>query len=203
MTTSRRPRQRHNVRNCRSRRRFAARARTLVRIRATGYDRDHTVVLAATEDRQMKIARCGGVFRAINPLAHQLRLVASPIMRLQRSTTASLSMSAVSQARPRTAWAMLTKRSVKSAPRRLHTLPCAPCFEPRTRKPSCLISCSQPGSPGRRAIGERRLARAVADTDAACRLLLRHSFRAAAVRGGSPQSGYSPCVPERKREDAP
>ena len=39
---------------------------------------------------------------------------------------------------------------MKSAPRRLQTVTRSPCFQARTRKPSCLISCSQPGPAGGR-----------------------------------------------------
>jgi hypothetical protein len=67
-----------------------------------------------------------------------------------RNTTASPSIIASSALTPRTASAILEKRPVKSAPRRLQTVTRLPCFQATMRKPSCLISCSQPGPAGGR-----------------------------------------------------
>jgi hypothetical protein len=62
--------------------------------------------------------------------------------------------------RPRTASAILRKRSVKSAARRLQTRMRSPCFQARTRKPSYLTSCSQPGPAGGRRGSDQGLAAA-------------------------------------------
>jgi hypothetical protein len=56
----------------------------------------------------------------------------------------------MSTVRPRIASAIARNRSVKSAPRRLQTFERSSSFRTRMRKPSCLISCSQPAPAGGR-----------------------------------------------------